>query len=53
VVREEAQALRVAQQKASELVVYQKDLLKKEKQKQVVEPSGQKTWTQDQDQEKV
>jgi hypothetical protein len=42
VVQEEAQALRVAQSKGPEPVVYQ-DLLEKEKQKQVAEPSGQKT----------
>jgi hypothetical protein len=53
VVQEEAQAPRVAQLKAPELVVYQKDLLEKEKLKQVAEPPGQKTWTQDQDQKKV
>jgi hypothetical protein len=51
VVQEKAQALRVAQPKRPELVVYQKDLLEKEKQKQVAEPPGQKTWTQGQDQE--
>jgi hypothetical protein len=55
VVQEEAQVQRVAQRKAPELVVYQKDLLEKEreKQKQVAEPPGLKTWTQGQDQEKV
>jgi hypothetical protein len=34
-------------------VVYQKDLLEKEKQKQAAAPSGQKTWTECQDQEWV
>jgi hypothetical protein len=43
----------VAQLKAPELVVEQKNLLRREKQKQVVEPPGQKIWTQGQDHEKV
>jgi hypothetical protein len=37
----------------SEPVVYQENLLEKEKQKQVAAPPGQKTWTQYQDPEWV
>jgi hypothetical protein len=47
VVQEEAQA----QPEEPEPVVYQKNLLEKEKQKQVTAPPGQKTWTQCQDAE--
>jgi hypothetical protein len=43
----------MAQAKGPESMVYQKDLLEKEKQKQVVEPPGQKTWIQCQDPEWV
>jgi hypothetical protein len=38
-----ARGARVAQPKGPEPVVYQKDLLEKEKQKQMAEPPGQKT----------
>jgi hypothetical protein len=51
--QEEAQAPCMAQAKGPESMVYQKDLLEKEKQKQVVEPPGQKTWIQCQDPEWV
>jgi hypothetical protein len=37
--------------KEPEPVVYQKNLLEKEKQKQAAAPLGQKTWTQSQDPE--
>jgi hypothetical protein len=47
VVQEKAQAL----SEEPEPVVYQKNLLEKEKQKQAAAPPGQKTWTQYQDPE--
>jgi hypothetical protein len=52
-----APKLRVVQEEAQtppeepEQVVYKKNLLEKEKQKQVAVPPGQKTWTQCQDPE--
>jgi hypothetical protein len=45
VVQEKAQAL----PEEPEPVVYQKNLLEKEKQKQAAAPPGQKTWTRCQD----
>jgi hypothetical protein len=49
VVQEEAQA----SPEEPEPVVYQKNLLEKEKQKQTAAPPGQKTWTHCQDPEWV
>jgi hypothetical protein len=49
VVQEEAQA----SPEEPKPVVYQKNLLEKEKQKQAAVPLGQKTWTQCQDPEWV